>query len=828
MLHSEVTSGYATFENLATVPLERLRDGSLYGTIPASPQPGLVSVTLTSQHGIDLGQTNIKYYGVKEVLKKIVRSPILMKQICEEYSMVYGFGETDMEAINSRILGITDPMQLFRLLVYTAAEVGAQQFIEMIFNSSAGRVVFEAYKDSSQLPEVVARDHGNEETAQYLERLTKRFSDEIRSGKECSQTIDWSELAKAAKAAQKKFDLTNEKEDGLDKRNDPKETGYSGDADSSSSEASAPQSSDSEDDISARTKPTTTATTTATRKGSVSSRECKTGQKELHGEDHKRDNEDPTAESYSGKKGEIWQQGDLHGKDRNRDTEDPIADLTREKEDDEMRKDISKETGYLGDVDTSSIESMEAQSSDSDDISSTSRKEFKDDSIDLTRQALTLDSHTIGQQNPEETYNAEIISKNCTSHTKHETTDIKVEGTEICSQRCKLKILEVQADSHADFKMFLYSPMPVIQKRGCMNTSWYSTIIAKLREKQNTGDFDGHEQLFEKQMAKLKTEADSDMKMSLQIERAMMLYFQNNLKDAKKILKIVVKQENQLKNPGILVGRALNLLTAVYKRQKKFGNAMKSVERARTCLEGQDSTYDKAELHHSYGALISAMPASKNPETVRTMKEEAYKSYQMADHYEFQKYHHVKMAALLLESRGRNFPCKEDLTKATKHLDFLEPKLAESKSLGSEIKFLLLRSDQYLYEGKVPMAMEKAQEASALIDVHGFELESASAKSRIYRLSSMVRQENLEWRETEFGSSSDTSGYFTESEYNYPMAMEKAQEASALVHQHGFELESAPAKSRIDRETEFGSSSDTSGYLTESESAYSDQFGKER
>lgn len=72
-------------------------------------------------------------------------------------------------------LGITDPMQLFRLLVYTAAEVGAQQFIEMIFNSSAGRVVFEAYKDSSQLPEVVARDHGNEETAQYLERLTKRY-----------------------------------------------------------------------------------------------------------------------------------------------------------------------------------------------------------------------------------------------------------------------------------------------------------------------------------------------------------------------------------------------------------------------------------------------------------------------------------------------------------------------------------------------------------------------------------------------------------------------------------------------------------------------------
>ena len=73
-------------------------------------------------------------------------------------------------------LGITDSIQLLHLLVYTAAEVGAQQFIEMIFNSSAGRVVFETYKGSSQMPEAVARDHANEETAQYLERITKRYN----------------------------------------------------------------------------------------------------------------------------------------------------------------------------------------------------------------------------------------------------------------------------------------------------------------------------------------------------------------------------------------------------------------------------------------------------------------------------------------------------------------------------------------------------------------------------------------------------------------------------------------------------------------------------
>ena len=65
----------------------------------------MVSVTLTSQHGKYLGQTTIKYYGVKEVLTTIVHSPYLVKELCEVYSMQHGFGETNMETINDRILG---------------------------------------------------------------------------------------------------------------------------------------------------------------------------------------------------------------------------------------------------------------------------------------------------------------------------------------------------------------------------------------------------------------------------------------------------------------------------------------------------------------------------------------------------------------------------------------------------------------------------------------------------------------------------------------------------------------------------------------------------
>ena len=202
--------------------------------------------------------------------------------------------------------------------------------------------------------------------------------------------------------------------------------------------------------------------------------------------------------------------------------------------------------------------------------------EFKNAPKDLTGQTLILHSHANGQetrQNTEEISHAEIISRNCTSHMKHERTgnvEIKVQGTEICinvsgcavaqlgsdtkalevkscklcSKNCysssdeeceasvALKISEVQADSHAHVNMLIYSPMPVIPKRGCVNTSQYFLIITKLKELQDTGDFDGHEKMVEKQMAKLKTDTDSDMEMSLQIERAMALYFQNNIKDA--------------------------------------------------------------------------------------------------------------------------------------------------------------------------------------------------------------------------------------------------------------------------------------------------------
>ena len=196
-----------------------------------------------------------------------------------------------------------------------------------------------------------------------------------------------------------------------------------------------------------------------------------------------------------------------------------------------------------------------------------------------------------------------------------------------------------------------------------------------------------------------------------------------------------------MKNPGILIGRALNLLRAVYE--------------------------DKAELYQSYGALLNSLPAANI--TRDTRKTTAYKSYELACQYAVinREYINVKMAALLLKScskaaNNNTHICKEDVMKAKRHLDLTESRTADGKmALGTRIKHLLLRSDQYCSEQNNAMAIEKAEEARVLILRHGFELELDSAEKRIRRLSDMQRLEKGEWVSSELCSSSENQ---TESE----------------------------------------------------------------
>lgn len=174
-----VTSGRAFIGQLGTVDLLRLPDGSLLFYFPAAIDTGSYPLLLESQDGKFLGDTVVTYYDdrVQKMVHKIALNPCLQRKffdMCMRSSLDGNNGNTGDETQSSGSLEFTEPVEMLSLVVYAAAESGAQQFIEMIFTSPAGRVVFDVYKKKPVLPEVIAKDHGNKETAKYLEGITKR------------------------------------------------------------------------------------------------------------------------------------------------------------------------------------------------------------------------------------------------------------------------------------------------------------------------------------------------------------------------------------------------------------------------------------------------------------------------------------------------------------------------------------------------------------------------------------------------------------------------------------------------------------------------------
>ena len=66
------------------------------------------------------------------------------------------------------------PGKILTLLVYKAAEINDREFLEMVFNTSAGRVVFNYYRKSSTLPGDVARANGHIILGDFLEDVNER------------------------------------------------------------------------------------------------------------------------------------------------------------------------------------------------------------------------------------------------------------------------------------------------------------------------------------------------------------------------------------------------------------------------------------------------------------------------------------------------------------------------------------------------------------------------------------------------------------------------------------------------------------------------------
>lgn len=132
---------------------------------------------IESQDRIHLGTAKIFYYPDEEQARMLVRQPGLFGRMCEDLNQqsVDNSNTRAGTAQASLPLGHAQQVQLLCLLVFTAAREGAQQFVDMIFSCSAGKIVFDAYKGSSPLPEEVALKHGNKETSRCFEEITKTY-----------------------------------------------------------------------------------------------------------------------------------------------------------------------------------------------------------------------------------------------------------------------------------------------------------------------------------------------------------------------------------------------------------------------------------------------------------------------------------------------------------------------------------------------------------------------------------------------------------------------------------------------------------------------------
>ena len=302
-------------------------------------------------------------------------------------------------------------------------------------------------------------------------------------------------------------------------------------------------------------------------------------------------------------------------------------------------------------------------------------------------------------------------------------------------------------DKRPSLNKIIYSlplEMPVKAKQGCLNSSWYIYLIAELKDLQDNGDFEEHERRIQKELAKTRAE-NIDLQVSLEIERAVALYMQgnDNLKEAKKIAKDVLGQEKKMTNPEVLTARALNLLTSIYKTQRKLVKARECVEQATTALMNHDSSVDRAELYQSYAGYVRALPVGNCCPI--TPKETAYNSYIRAHDCATdpvdREYIIVKMAKLLLGSD--DLVSENDVVQAKKLLDSIEHGPgADNLAVGTKINLLLLRSDQFRLEGNVAMAKEKAHDVCAFIKKYnGFARQLASAQKKIHRLSKIFTPE---------------------------------------------------------------------------------------
>ncbi|XP_078352784.1 uncharacterized protein LOC144637595 [Oculina patagonica] len=235
----------AEFVGISVVDLEKENspsNSSLLGIIPAAQKPGPVNVMVRTPAGQLLGITSFIYvdHETQDVLQQLVHNPALQTLFftlwCRHNNIEQNQGPFIMRDQGSSVqTKQAEGLKVLYLLLLTAAQTNARQFIQMIFSTSAGETFDNTYKNGTQLLQDVARANGHDNLARYIQDVSRGLSKE-GSGDAQSNMIDWLELVVAVNKIQNQSSLTRNETDleSGETEDEDKESDYFADAERSS------------------------------------------------------------------------------------------------------------------------------------------------------------------------------------------------------------------------------------------------------------------------------------------------------------------------------------------------------------------------------------------------------------------------------------------------------------------------------------------------------------------------------------------------------------------------------------------------------------------
>ncbi|XP_022806463.1 uncharacterized protein LOC111343536 [Stylophora pistillata] len=203
----ETSNLQAKFEGIGTVPLQKRDEKTLTGSIN-SCLAGKVKVYLEFEGSNErsIGSTDFEFIKnndqvIHEMLSKLemgqdelfktfgtLAGAFSSRSRGVQQATPRGAGGTGSSNVNKRDDAILE--KILTLLVYKAAEIDGREFLEMVFSTSAGRLVFNHYRNSSTSPGDVARANGHTNLGDFLEDVNERLSKEV-CYEDSYETVDW-------------------------------------------------------------------------------------------------------------------------------------------------------------------------------------------------------------------------------------------------------------------------------------------------------------------------------------------------------------------------------------------------------------------------------------------------------------------------------------------------------------------------------------------------------------------------------------------------------------------------------------------------------------